>query len=157
MWITQLVVHRDHRGKGHASTLLRLLIALHNPLVVGVASSHPHGILALKKASMSLFDEEFIKIHVERLTKICNIKYLLNKPLVGTLFQPTDSGLQEEQPRVQINTAFYTDHTEPLDALTKLPRDVEWPLGPLLEGHEFVVVFHVRSNRMRNTDSVGSI
>ncbi len=58
MWIAQLVVHHDHRGQGHASILPRFLITSCNPIVVGVASSHPHGILALKKASMSLFDED---------------------------------------------------------------------------------------------------
>ena len=149
MWITQLVVHHDHRGKGHASTLLRLLIALRNPVVVGVASSHPHRILALKNASTSVFDEDFIKRHVARITNICNIKYLIDKPLVGTLFQQAPQ-LHEGQPRVQINTEFHTDHAEPLDALTKLPIDVEWPLGPLLEGHEYIVVFRVGSNRKKD-------
>ena len=149
MWITQLVVHHDHRGKGHASTLLRLLIALCNSVVIGVASSHPHRILALKNASTSVFDEDFIKRHVARITNICNIKYLIDKPLVGTLFQQAPQ-LHEGQPRVQINTEFHTDHAEPLDALTKLPIDVEWPLGPLLEGHEYIVVFRVRSNRKKD-------
>lgn len=85
--------------------------------------------------STSVFDEDFIKRHVARITNICNIKYLIDKPLVGTLFQQVPQLHEGQQARVQINTEFYTDHAEPLDALTKLPIDVEWPLGPLLEGH----------------------
>lgn len=150
MWITQLVVHRDHRGKGHASTLLRLLITSQNPVIVGVASSHPHAILALKKASMSLFDENFIRTHITRIINLCNIPYLIDKPLIGSLFQ------QIRQPgddvRLQINTEFYIDHAEPLEALSNLPVDVEWSLGSLLEGCEFIVVFSVGSSRKKNYD-----
>ena len=76
MWITQLVVHQEHCGKGHASTLLRFLITSCNPEIVGVASSHPHAILALKKASTSLFDENFVRTHLRRILDICNVPYL---------------------------------------------------------------------------------
>ena len=55
--------------------------------MVGVASSHPYGILALKKASISLFDEDFIKTHLARIVTFCNIK-ISHKRLLGTLFQP---------------------------------------------------------------------
>jgi hypothetical protein len=146
MWVTQLVVHHDHRGKGYASTLLRHLITLYRPLVVGIASSHPHAILALKKASRALFDEDFIRTHLPRIIDLCNIPYLVGKPLVGSLLQ---NNLPPE-PRLQINTGFHTDHTEPLQALSKLPVDVDWPLGTLLEGHEFAVVFLVGSSRRSN-------
>ena len=149
MWITQLVVHQEHCGKGHASTLLRFLITSCNPEIVGVASSHPHAILALKKASTSLFDENFVRTHLRRILDICNIPYLINRPLVGSLLQQSQQS--ENECRLQIDTGFYTDHTEPLEALSKLPVDVEWPLGPLLEGHEFVIVFSVGSNRKKTT------
>ena len=43
-----------------------------------------------------------------------------------------------------INTEFYTDHAEHLEALSNLSIDVKWPLWPLVEGHEFIVLFSVR-------------
>ena len=148
MWITQLVVDQEHRGKGYASTLLRFLVTSCNPEVVGVASSHPHAILALKKASTSIFDGNFIQTHLRHILDICNVPYLIDRHLVGSLFQQNQQ--PDNQCRLQIDTGFYTDHTEPLKALSKLPVDVEWPLGPLLEGHEFVVIFLVGSNRKKD-------
>jgi hypothetical protein len=146
MWISQLVVHHDHRGQGYASTLLRALINSQNPLAVGIASSHPHGILALKRAARSLFDQDFIKAHVTHILGICNVTYLANKSLVGTVFQ-TIPNIDERTPKALINSEFHIDHREPLEALSNLPIDVQWPLGPLLEGHEFIVVFEVGKNR----------
>jgi hypothetical protein len=146
MWITQLVVHHDHRGKGHASALLRFLIESGKPVVVGVASSHPHAVLALKKSSKAIFDEDFIRNNLRQIITLFKIPYLVDKPLIGSLFQQTS----DDGPRLQIDTGFYTDHTEPLEALSKLPADVNWPLGQLLDGHEFVVVFSVESNRVKN-------
>lgn len=154
MWVTQLVVHHDHRGQGYASMLLRALITSQNPVVVGVASSHPHGILALKYASRSLFDEGFIKAHVTRLYTICNIAYLADKPLVGSMFG-TIPHVDKTTPKALINTEFHTDHHGPLEALISLPLDVEWPLGPLLEGHEFIVVFEAGKNRKRTSGDSG--
>jgi len=135
MWITQLVVHHDHRGKGHASALLRFLIESGNPSIVGVASSHPHAVLALKNASKALFDEDFIHNNLHQIITLCGIPYLIAKPLVASLLQQTPNS--DEGPRLQIDTGFYTDHTEPLAALSRLPVGLNWPLGPLLEGHEF--------------------
>jgi Acetyltransferase (GNAT) family len=150
MWITQLVVHHDHRGLGYASTLLRALITSRNPLVVGVASSHPHGILALKRASKSLFDEDFIKAHVRDIYTLCNITYLADKSLVGSMFG-TIPHVDKNTPKALINSEFHTDHREPLEALVSLPVDVHWPLGPLLDGHEFIVAFEVGTSRKRTS------
>lgn len=156
MWITQLVVHHQHRGKGYASTLLRSLVTSQNPVVVGVASSHPHGLLALKWASMSTFDKDFIKENVARVYTLCNIQYLIGKSLVGSVFEP-NLEYEEGQAVAQVNSEFYTDHTEPLEALANLPVDVQWPLGPLLEGHEFVVVFRVGSSRKKEDHSLANL
>jgi hypothetical protein len=154
MWITQLVVHHDHRGQGYASMLLRALIISQNPVVVGVASSHPHGILALKRASSSLFDEDFIKVHVRSIYTICNITYLADKPLIGSTFG-TIPHVDKTTPKALINSEFHIDHREPLEALVSLPLDVQWPLGPLLEGHEFIVVFEAGTNRTRTSGDSG--
>lgn len=48
-WITQLVVDRHHRGKGFATSLLRILRTDHDT-IYGVMSSHPAACLAAVKA-----------------------------------------------------------------------------------------------------------
>ena len=53
-WITQLVVHRSHRGNKLATTLLRTLRKDHDN-IYGVMSSHPAACLAAVKAFGSKF------------------------------------------------------------------------------------------------------
>ena len=138
MWITQLVVHRRERGKRIASRMLQGLIKVCQPDIAGVASSHPHGILALRRAARSTIDLGFIKRNLQTVLSRCEIEYLMSKPLVGALFDK-DVG---RGAIAQIDTGFLTDHEEPLRALENLK---EWPLGRLLEGHEFVVIYKVGS------------
>jgi hypothetical protein len=97
---------------------------------------------------MSTFDKDFIRQNVARVYTLCNIEYLIGKSLVGSVFEP-NLEYSEGQAVAQVNSEFYTDHTGPLEALANLPVDVQWPLGPLLEGHEFVLVFCVGSSRKR--------
>ncbi|KAM5348931.1 hypothetical protein ACJ41O_008754 [Fusarium nematophilum] len=44
-WVTQLVVHKDYRGRGVAATLLRLSMADSDD-VYGIMSSHPYACVA---------------------------------------------------------------------------------------------------------------
>src|SRR5271168_994874 len=106
MWITQLVVHHSHRGKSYASSLLRFLIVSGNPATVGIASSHPHAILAVQSASKAIFDEQFIRTQLVETIKICKIPYLVDKPLIGSLV--SHSSDSEDGIRLQIDTGFYT-------------------------------------------------
>lgn len=51
MWVSQLVVHRDWRGRKVASQLLGAAVAApHNLRACGLASSHPHAVRAMEKA-----------------------------------------------------------------------------------------------------------
>ena len=80
---------------------------------------------------MAIFDKQFIQPNTSRIISYCNDPYLGNKSLLGSLLERTQQC--EKRPRLQINTEFYIDHAEPLDALSNLPIDVEWPLGSSLE------------------------
>jgi hypothetical protein len=72
--------------------------------------------------------------------KTSPIRYVKNAKLCGSLFKPEDaSGLVST-----VNTDFWVDHTEPLEALA-WARDVgDWPLGELHDGHEFILVLEAR-------------
>ena len=86
MWITQLVVHYHYRHRGIARTILTELIKAKDPKVICIASSHPHRILALQKASVSSFDLDFIQKYITHAFTTCNVEYLMGKTLVGKLF-----------------------------------------------------------------------
>lgn len=141
MWITQLVVHREYRSRGHATTLLRNLIISVTPTIVGISSSHPHALLALKRASMSTFDLDFIRDKTGAVLSLVNVPYLNFAPLTGILFQARSEGF------ALINMQFNIELAEPIAALENLPVDITWPLGTLVPGHEFIAIFEVGSAR----------
>jgi hypothetical protein len=64
------------------------------------------------------------------------VRYVRDAKLRGKVFNPEDdSGLVSS-----VDTGFYVDHEEPLEALTWQQETMGWPLGELLDGHEFILV-----------------
>lgn len=43
-----------------------------------------------------------------------------------------------------VDTKFFVDHTETLEALTWVREGQEWPLGELFDGYEFLLIIEVR-------------
>jgi hypothetical protein len=79
-------------------------------------------------------DFEFIHANIRPILTSTPVEYLKTAELRGKLF--------EEEPREPgticcIDTSFYVDHTEPLEALMEFN---DWPLGELPEGHEFLIL-----------------
>ena len=73
--------------------------------------------------------------------KASPIGYVKDAKLRGSVFSPDDnSGLVS-----CVDSGFFVDHTEPLEALAWVREWMEWPLGELLDGHEFVLIFETRS------------
>ena len=163
-WITQLVVHQDYRER-------RLAVGLLNQLrhddddIYGLMSSHPAACLAAAKAfgskrmsisvtnpmlnitgSINTVRLDFIKEHAEEIMRASPIPYVKDAKPRGSLFNPEDtSGLVSS-----VDTGFWVDHTEPLEALAWTKDIVDWPLGELHDGHEFLLVLEVR-RRIRST------
>ena len=157
-WITQLVVHQDFRERGLATSLLNQLRQERDD-VYGLMSSHPAACLAAAKAygskcippsvvhptlnitgSINTVRLDFIKEHAEDIMKESPIRYVKDAKLRGSLFNPEDaSGLVSS-----VDTGFWVDHTEPLEALTWAREKMDWPLGELIDGHEFLLVMDAR-------------
>jgi len=80
--------------------------------------------------------------------KASPVSYVRNAKLQGQLFNPKDAcGLVSS-----VDTAFYVDHEEPLEALAWVRESMEWPLGELLEGYEFILVLQAkRQYRFRSS------
>jgi hypothetical protein len=90
---------------------------------------------------MSHLDLSFIKAHTSDILKESPVEYLAKAQLRGRLFEETSS---DDAVISQVFTEWYVDHREPLEALQKYQADHgEWPLGKLLDGHEFWIVVPV--------------
>jgi hypothetical protein len=74
------------------------------------------------------------------------VPYIKGAILQGALFDPHDAtGLV-----AGVDTAFFVDHKEPVEALRHIRRHREWPLGDLPDGCEYLLVFQGRS-KFRST------
>lgn len=68
------------------------------------------------------------------------ISYVKDAELRGGLFDSKDiSGAVSS-----VDTKFFVDHTETLEALTWVREGQEWPLGELFDGYEFLLIIEVR-------------
>ena len=68
------------------------------------------------------------------------VGYIKDAKLRGHVFSPGDtSGLVS-----CVDTGFFVDHAEPLEALELVREELDWPLGELLDGHEFLLILEAR-------------
>ena len=73
--------------------------------------------------------------------KDCPVQYIREASFSGSLFdQDHHSGGAVSS----INTGFYCDHKEPLAVLSRVKENMDWKLGELLEGHEFLLLIPTR-------------
>ncbi|KAJ8098965.1 hypothetical protein POJ06DRAFT_270041 [Lipomyces tetrasporus] len=141
-WITQLVVHLDFRERGLACGLLNQLREDDDD-IYGLISSHPAACMAAAKVfgnSINLVNLDFIRKYTEAVMKVSPISYVKDAKLRGSLFDPGDTSGRISS----VDTNFFVDHAEPLEALAWVRQEFEWPLGELLEGNEFVIILEVR-------------
>lgn len=154
-WITQLVIHREFRERGLAVGLLSLL-RRNDDMYYGIASSHPAACLAAAKAfggegsslltfqeftdiltgGIEMADAGFIRDNAEAIIKVSPVAYVRGAKCHGRLFDPEDvSGAVSS-----VDTGFLVDHEEPFRVLKRVRERRNWPLGELLDGHEFLLI-----------------
>ena len=131
VWITQLVVHRDYRSRGIAQTLLRIAIGT-DWKVAGIASSHPHALLALEKAAGSRFEPAQFGGSVESLLLSSKVPYLCKKA----------SKVTWNHVRCVIDTEYNVEHCIVDEALRQSVAAGRWRYGAdiLQPGTEFIGV-----------------
>lgn len=118
-------------------------------------SSHPAACLAAAKAygsksyrklytaqfshrvgTIEKVDLGFINETASKVLSTSPIPYIRDSKLCGTIFDALDaSGMVSG-----VNTHFFVDHKEPLEALEVVKDQWEWPLGSLPEGHEYLLI-----------------
>ena len=88
---------------------------------------------------MEHLDLAFIRQHSKRILAASPVRYIRTARLRGTLFG------EDDDPTVVslADTQYFVDHAEPRAALEQWKAKMsgsEWPLGRLLQGHEYFVV-----------------
>ncbi|KAI9885210.1 MAG: hypothetical protein M1823_002982 [Watsoniomyces obsoletus] len=106
--------------------------------VVYLASEHLS--VNLCSDGIAQTDLEFIRDHAASILEASPVEYLKQANLHGSSFDnDSDSDSDSDRTISCVDTQFFVDHTEPLQALTFAEKE-GWPLGKLLEGHEFLWV-----------------
>jgi len=91
-------------------------------------------------------DLEFISKNANEVLLTSPIPYIRNAELCGTIFDVRDtSGMVSG-----VNTSFFVDHTEPLEALAEVEREWQWPLGRLPDGYEYLLMLPARQRHSRS-------
>jgi len=166
LWITQLVVHPRFRGHGIAKNMLK---KLERPYIYGygIVSSHAHAIMAATRAFGRKSEDapedapaclrtvrehaaqarvqqslNFIQEHAVKVMKRSPIRYIREAEVHGTLFGDVGDNVST------VDTKFLVDHSEPEEALQLVKKaGVQWALGTLPEGHEFLTFIRPRYSR----------
>lgn len=73
------------------------------------------------------------------------ISYIRDAKLCGTLFGQRSADIISG-----VDTNFFVNHEEPLDALQQVQRDMNWPLGGLPDGFEFLLLVPNQKRRSRS-------
>jgi len=98
MWITQLVVHGEHRQRGVASELIRTIIQERVPTLVGIVSSNPVSLHVVRKYTAGDASPELLRLCHQHVP----VPYLQHALLVNESMS-------------MINTQFYVDHASDPD------------------------------------------
>ncbi|KAI9723035.1 MAG: hypothetical protein M1812_001484 [Candelaria pacifica] len=151
-WITQLVVHSQFRERGLAVGMLHHL-RQHEDKVYGIMSSHPAACLAFARAfgnGLKDISLDYISSSAHSIVEVSPVEYIKDARLRGSLFKPDDTSGAVSC----VDTNFFVDHDEPLQALESVRKREKWSLGELPEGYEFVLIIE---NTRRATSKTGSL
>ena len=82
----------------------------------------------------------FIRGYGEAIMSASPISYIKDAKLRGSLFNPdvTDGTVS------CVDTSFFVNHTEALEALGYVREVTDWPLGELVDGHEFLLILEAK-------------
>lgn len=137
-WITQLVVHADHRGRGIATALLSTVASFRKSslFAIGLVSSHPAAVRALEWATGSTCTLAFAQEYAADILVQIPVPYI----------KACADKLVLDESRCLLNTSFFVDHHIEANAAleTRLAKG-GWELGQTLpEGHEFFALCPIK-------------
>jgi 2-polyprenyl-3-methyl-5-hydroxy-6-metoxy-1,4-benzoquinol methylase/GNAT superfamily N-acetyltransferase len=134
-WITQLVVHRDHRQVDVGKRLLFTIWKFTDYFAWGILSANPYAVRALEKATRRRCQPALIARHA-------NALLALGRKHIHYLEPPRELVVNPQEAR--INTSFHLDHSGLTEMILRATdQNKPWTLGNLSEGWEwFAFTFH---------------
>jgi 2-polyprenyl-3-methyl-5-hydroxy-6-metoxy-1,4-benzoquinol methylase len=133
-WVTQLVIHEEHRKRDVAKRLLFSIWGMSDHFAWGLLTANPYAIRALEKATKRRCDAKRIGRNADKLKAIGKKQ---------TTYVMDDTVVRVNGSTAAINTKFFLDHSELPEMLNNVQRSAPWRLGPLLEGWEWLAfTFH---------------
>ena len=159
-WVTQLVVHEDHRRKDVGKSLLFAIWTFTDHFAWGLLTANPYAIRALEKATRRRCLPHRIARNYKKLRTVA-LQY------VDYVDPKTEIEVTKEVSR--INTRFPLDHSNLVNMLADVTSSaVPWRLGTIKEGWEwFAFTFHDQEeidlapeeieNMLRSSDQVAKL
>lgn len=103
------------------------------------SSSHSPWLNEVLDVKIENIDLSFCRENAKIIFEASPVDYIRDTQPHGSLFEKDcTSGVVSS-----VNTRFFVDHDEPLAALQIFKDSRKWPLGELLEGHEFLIIVPV--------------
>jgi len=134
-WVTQLVVHENHRQQDVGKSLLFAIWTFTDHFAWGLLTANPYAVRALEKATR----RRCLPARILR-----NHRKLRTVALQYVAYVHDDTEIQVDREVSRINTRFMLDHSELPEMIAKATKpSVPWILGTLNEGWEwFAFTFH---------------
>lgn len=128
-WITQLVVHRDHRKVDVGKRMLFTIWGFSDYFAWGLLSANPYAVRALEKATRRRCQPSVIAQHSAALRALGESRVHYLKAAPEAVIGPSES---------RCNTGFQLDHTKLSEMLASVIKDDKpWTLGNLPSGWEW--------------------
>jgi len=129
VWVSQLVVHRDHRDYGIGTNLLYSVWQFSDCFAWGLATANPRAVRALERATRRRVDAGVVRDNAPRLLPALqqHVRYI-----------PGSLVVERGRPAPRVDTEFHIDLSEmaTLRSLSIVPGR-RWQLGALPSGQEW--------------------
>ncbi|MEZ4394123.1 MAG: bifunctional N-acetyltransferase/class I SAM-dependent methyltransferase [Polyangiales bacterium] len=126
-WVTQLVVHTEHRHRGVATQLLFTFWGFSDHAAWGLVTTNPYAVRALERITHRRCDLVVIR---ERLAEI--------RAAGAGIAYAADRRIDVDASRSVIDTAFFISHDKLPDKLRAARASALWKLGEIQEGEEWL-------------------
>ena len=149
-WITQLVVHKEHRQVDVGKRLLFTVWGFSDYFAWGLLSANPYAVRALEKATRRRCQPAMIARHAKALLDLERNRCIIWIPHERTAINSEES---------RVDTGFPLDHSELPEMMDRATSDSKpWTLGNLRDGWEwFAFTFHDQEQFTRGQRVAGDV
>ncbi|WP_254509563.1 GNAT family N-acetyltransferase [Anatilimnocola floriformis] len=133
-WVTQLVVHSEHRHAGIGKTLLFCIWGFSDHYAWGLTSANPYAVRALERATR----RRCLPVRIRK-----NVRKLLSVGAQHVPYIKPETEKRVTRNESSIDTDFFVDRTNLPAMVENASKTDRWELGTLQEGWEWLAfTFH---------------